>query len=335
MDFAMDGDVVALVDSVADFFERRQDAKTIADATSTSSPADRRRWSALCEMGLPMFRIPAPDGVGAGLLEATALAEKTGAVLLPEPAVESIVLARALSSHPQANGLLDGVCSGARITALCGADGLEFCGDGGLRGQARVPDDLSDAVAFIARDHHAEAPAVVVVDRAELPTADRRADLDPTRPVAELTVDGAEPSDVLPLDEQEVDDIRRELAVLTTAELVGSMQRVLAETVGYVTEREQFGRPIGGFQAIKHRLADMYVATEQARAAVQYAAIECAERGLSAATAVASVARWVPRSAINLFEAAIHLHGGMGYSWEVDVHLHLRRALATHHKIET
>jgi alkylation response protein AidB-like acyl-CoA dehydrogenase len=168
----------------------------------------------------------------------------------------------------------------------------------------------------------------VIVDKTELPPPISRTDVDPTRPTAVIKLNGAEPADVLRLSDASADQIRRELAVLTTAELVGGMQKVLTETLDYVKGREQFGRAIGSFQAIKHRLADMYVVTEQARAAVQLAAIDCAARDSVGAT-VASAARWVPRRAIDMFEDAIHLHGAMGYSWEVDVHLHLRRALAT------
>lgn len=330
VNFAMDDDVLALVDSIADFFERRDDAKVIAQAAATSATADRQRWAALCEIGLPVLRLAEPDGVGAGLLEATAVAEKLGAVLVPEPAVATIVLASAWSAHSEASGLLDTLCNGSRITALCGFGTVELSPAGEVSGEVDVPDDgVTDAVALLARDRYTAESAIVIVDKTELPSPISRTDVDRTRPTALINLNGAEPVEVLRLSDAAADQIRRELALLTTAELVGGMQKVITETVEFVKSREQFGRAIGSFQAIKHRLADMYVATEQARAAVQLAAIECAGGTESACAAVASAARWIPRSAIDLFEDAIHLHGAMGYSWEVDVHLHLRRALAT------
>jgi alkylation response protein AidB-like acyl-CoA dehydrogenase len=326
----MDDDVRALVDSIAAFFNRRADAKVIAEAAGTSTNADRGRWEALCALGLPVLRLPEPDGIGARLLEATAVAEKIGAVLLPEPAVATMVLVEAWSCHSGAAQFVEAICQGSRITALCGFDTAELSAVGEVSGRVRIPDDSeTDAVALLARDHHTSESAIVIVDRAALPTPISRTTVDPTRPTAVIELDRAEPVDVLRLSDSAADHIRRELALLTVAELVGGMQKVLADTVDYVKTREQFGRSIGSFQVVKHRLADMYVATEQARAAVQFAAIESANAAEAASFAVASVVRWVPRSAIKVFEDAIHLHGAMGYSWEVDVHLHLRRALAT------
>jgi alkylation response protein AidB-like acyl-CoA dehydrogenase len=330
VNFAMDDDVLALVDSIADFFERRADAEVIAEAAATSATSDRQRWAAMCEMGLPVLRLAEPDGIGAGLLEVTAVAEKIGAVLVPEPAVATMVLASAWSTHSEASGLLDTLRNGSRITVLCGFDAVELSPAGEVSGEVHVPDDgVTEAVALLARDRYTAESAIVIVDKTELPSPISRTDVDPTRPTAVTNLDGVEPAEVLRLSDASADQIRRELALLTTAELVGGMQKVLTETVEFVKGREQFGRAIGSFQAIKHRLADMFVVTEQARAAVQSAAIDCTAGADSASAAVASAARWVPRSAVGLFEDSIHLHGAMGYSWEVGVHLHLRRALAT------
>jgi alkylation response protein AidB-like acyl-CoA dehydrogenase len=128
---------------------------------------------------------------------------------------------------------------------------------------------------------------------------------------------------------EDVATLVRDWAVLALSELVGGMQAVLTATTAFARERQQFGRSIGGYQAVKHQLADMYIAVEQARAAVQFSAVSCDQSDATAAADVAAAARWVPRSAIELFDKAIHLHGAMGYSWEVGVHLHLRRAIAT------
>jgi alkylation response protein AidB-like acyl-CoA dehydrogenase len=329
----MDADVSALVDAIADFFERRGDAAAIAEASTASHVADRQRWAAMCEMGLPMLRFPGPDGVGAGLLETTAVAEKLGAVLVPEPAVASIVLAAAWNAG--SSPLLDGLCDGSRVTALCGLDDVELSEAGKVSGRARIPDDdVTDAVALLAHDSAADQWAIAVVDKAALPSPVRRTAVDPTRPTATIDLDGAQSVESLRISDSAAHRIRRDLALLITAELVGGMQRVLTGTVEYVKSREQFGRPVGSYQAVKHRLADMYIATEQARAAVQLAAVDCADDAETARAAVASAARWVPRAAIEVCEGAIHLHGAMGYSWETGLHLHLRRALSTQHALD-
>lgn len=325
----MDDDALALVDSIGAFFERRGDAKVIAEAARTSTVVDRDRWQALCGLGLPVLRLPEPEGIGAGLLEATAFAEKIGAVLVPEPAIATVVLVEAWRSHSGTAELVDALCQGSRIMTLCGFDTVELFAAGQVSGRVQVPDDgITDAVALLARDHRTFESAIVIVDKAELPAPISRTDVDPTRPTGVINLDRAAPVDVLCLSDSSADQIRREFALLTIAELVGGMQKALLDTVDYVNTREQFGRAIGSFQAIKHRLADMYIATEQARAAVQFAAIESAYAVDAVSSEVASVVRWVLQSAIKVFEDAIHLHGAMGYSWEIDVHLHLRRALA-------
>jgi alkylation response protein AidB-like acyl-CoA dehydrogenase len=320
----MDTDVVGVVDAIGGFFERRGDARAVAEAAAVGPTAQRSRWAALCELGLPALRLPEPDGIGAALLEAAAVAEKIGAVLLPEPAVSSIVLADACAAHPEAARFVKDICTGTRVAALCGFDTVELTAEGAVHGCVYVPDDgLTECVGLLAE------AALVMVDCAALPEPISRFSVDPTRPWAEVGMHGAEPVDVFRLSTASAQRIGGQLAVLTVAELVGGMQKVLDDTVGYVSDRQQFGRPIGSFQAVKHRLADMYVATEQARAAVQLAALACEQDAGTAA--VASAARWVPRTAIDVFDSAIHLHGAMGYSWEVDIHLHIRRALATRH----
>lgn len=335
MNFAMDDDVLALVDSLADFFERRNDSQAIAHAAATGTTADPARWAALCDIGLPTLRLAEPDGIGAGLLEATAVAEKIGAVLLPEPAVATIVLASAWTAHPESSDLLGPLCSGSRVISLCGFDTASLSPSGAVRGRVRVPTDGGgQAVAVLAHDEYTNGSALVIMDMADLQNTTNRTDLDPTRPTAVAELADAEPVDVLRLTDLSADRIRDEFAILTVAELVGGMQQVLADTVEFVKGRQQFGRPIGSFQAVKHRLADMYALAEQARAFVQFAALECMHGTDSAASLIGAATRWVPRSAVNLFEDAIHLHGAMGYSWEVNVHLHLRRALTVRAALE-
>jgi alkylation response protein AidB-like acyl-CoA dehydrogenase len=334
VNFAMDDDVLALVDSIAEFFERRSDSQAIAHASAAGATVDPARWAALCDLGLPTLRLAEPDGIGAGLLEATAVAEKIGAVLLPEPAVATIVLASAWTAHPEASELLGPLCSGSRVIALSGFDAASLSPSGAVRGRVRVPTDGGGQVALLAHDEYTNGSALVIMDMADLQNTTDRTNLDPTRPTALAELTDAEPVDVLRLTDASAELIRAEFAILTVSELVGGMQQVLADTVGFVKGRQQFGRPIGGFQAVKHRLADMYALAEQARALVQFAALECVHGTDSAASLIGAATRWVPRSAVNLFEDAIHLHGAMGYSWEVNVHLHLRRALTVRAALE-
>ena len=194
-------------------------------------------------------------------------------------------------------------------------------------GRIRVADD--DVTDLLAVPVSGPRTAIALLDRSALCAVTERCDVDPSRPSALCEIDGVVPVETVPMTPEGVATVVRDWAVLALSELVGGMQAVLAATIAFAQEREQFGRSIGGFQAIKHQLANMYIAVEQARAAVQFAAISCDRAAAAAVTDVAAAARWVPRSAIDLFDNAIHLHGAMGYSWEVGVHLHLRRAVAT------
>jgi alkylation response protein AidB-like acyl-CoA dehydrogenase len=326
VDFAIDEDVSTLVAAVADFFKRRDDARAIASAAAKGPAGDCPRWSALCQLGLPAFRMPEPFGMAAGLLEAASLAEQLGAVLLPEPATASLVLTKLWSDKGGSSRLLDAVVDGSAVVQFAALSRLELSGT--VSGELVMFDDgITDMVAVPASG--TESTVVVILDRAQFPPSCRAEHVDPSRPAVWYQLDGIRPVDMLHVDDAAIDRARREASLLMAGELVGGMQTVLTATIGYVRERQQFGRSIGSFQAVKHRVADMYVAVEQARAAVQFAAVGCDADSEDVSADVAASTRWVPDAAIELFDNAIHLHGAMGYAWELDVHLHLRRALAT------
>jgi alkylation response protein AidB-like acyl-CoA dehydrogenase len=171
--------------------------------------------------------------------------------------------------------------------------------------------------------------ALVFVDRTALPAGRERCETDPTRPTIECELLHTPTAGVVPVPSAVIGKIAHQLALLAVSELTGGMAAVLTETVAYARQREQFGRSIGSFQAVKHTLADLYAATEQASAAILFAADAVDQDKPTASADVAATARWVVRAAIDAFERALHLHGAMGYSWELDIHLHLRRALST------
>jgi len=114
--------------------------------------------------------------------------------------------------------------------------------------------------------------------------------------------------------------------VLTAADLLGSAESVLDMTREYAKERVQFGQPIGSFQAVSHRLADILVDIEIGRSLLYGACLALMERRDDRHALVAAVKSWLNEAAIEATEAGVQLHGGIGYSWELDVHLYLRRA---------
>lgn len=127
-------------------------------------------------------------------------------------------------------------------------------------------------------------------------------------------------------------DLSRAFDIATaalSAELVGGMQRTLDITIDYAKTRKQFGKPIGMFQAVQHQCADMYLETESSRSAVYYAGWALEENSADAATAVSIAKMYASDAARTVGNRGIQIHGGMGFTWENDVHLYYRRAKAS------
>ena len=133
-------------------------------------------------------------------------------------------------------------------------------------------------------------------------------------------------ADVVTADEAEVRWLADAGAVLTAADSLGVGERLLEMTVGYVKVREQFGRPIGSFQSVKHKVTDMLTTLKGARAATYYAAMAL-DAGVADAAAASSVAKaFTGEGVAALAGEALQTHGGIGFTWEHDLHLYLRRA---------
>jgi alkylation response protein AidB-like acyl-CoA dehydrogenase len=154
--------------------------------------------------------------------------------------------------------------------------------------------------------------------------------LDMTRQLCDITLDNAEGRQIIVGPAAE-DAVRAGLtagAAMLAAEQLGLAQRCLDMTVAYVKERHQFGRPVGSFQAVKHRLADLWAAIAQARAASRYAAATLAAGGEDAQLAVALAKSACSEVAVTAAQECVQLHGGIGFTWEHPAHLYLKRAKA-------
>jgi alkylation response protein AidB-like acyl-CoA dehydrogenase len=155
--------------------------------------------------------------------------------------------------------------------------------------------------------------------------------LDMTRQLVDISLDGAPGRMIASGTEAEatVDAALSAGAAAVAAEQLGLAQRCLDMTVSYVKERHQFGRPVGSFQALKHRLADVWVAVTQARAASRYAADCLASDHPDSAVAVALAKSACSETAVKAAQECVQLHGGIGFTWEHPAHLYLKRAKAT------
>ena len=331
MKFEFTDEHQALRSLIRDVGAQAGNARTVYDTDAT---IDSRLWTALGSSGLLGVSTPeAYEGGGAGPVEQVLIAEElgriAGAVPFSEHSAAADTIAR-LGSDSQCTRFLvplnraeqvAGIVlpTAANIAAVSiRADGARWRLDGRLplipnaamANLLLVPAVIDDEVRWLVSDAM-QITALATVDR--------------TRPAATAEFSGASAE---LLSAAGTPNRPTELLwTLTSAEAVGAASTALDTTARYTTERHQFGLPIGTFQAVKHRLADMLVAVENSRSAVYAAAWALAEDG-SAGRAASLAQAVATASATEVVSGAIQLHGGIGVTWECDLHLYLRRAKA-------
>jgi alkylation response protein AidB-like acyl-CoA dehydrogenase len=352
MDFAFTDEQAMLRDSARGFFARHAPPGAARARLTDADGYDPAAWRALGEMGWLGVDLPAEvGGLGLGLVEMAIILEQAGESLCPLPFFASAGLAaRAVlaTAEPQrARQLLGPIVAGDAIATLAccgragvaleldatlGRDGSRFRLDGAA---GFVPfGHVADLLLVAARD--ADDPSVlhllhVAPDAAGL-TIDRPTQMDLLRPEAQLRFDAvAVPATALlgtgPGVAAALRRVIDRATILVAAEQVGGAQRCLALSLDHARQRIAFGRPIGSFQAIKHRLADMAMQVETARSAAYYAAClaqEGDDRALGYAAAMAKV-----HCADAFSQCAgdtIQIHGGIGFTWEHDAHLLFKQA---------
>ncbi len=314
MDFRVGDDQRQLAEGIRSMLAGRLPLERVRAREGDERAIAAEDWAALGETGVFTLTLSEPAGTGLGLADAVVVFEELGRALVPGPLVGTFLAATTGLVEGAAEGRVSvGLyCSGRPGPVLIGhlgsLDALLVLDDGG------PPQLLTPAPTGGA--HRMEHP------------------LDPLTPLWRL---GS-----LPFGGSVPDDGRlwREGALLTAALQVGHAAEVLDLAVAYAKERHQFGKPIGSFQAVKHMCADMLVRAEVARAAVHAAACLADAPDVTAAEAAAAGCRpgqllersvsgaklLADEAAISNARAAIQVHGGMGYTWEVPLHLHLKRA---------
>jgi len=304
-------------------------------------------WKKMAElgwMGLPFSR--SHDGAGLGFLDLVVLLEEMGRALVPGPFFSSVALAGAAvdlaGDESQKRALLPPLARGERRAALAlveeperwDADGVRLearRSAGGLRlgGAKRFVLDAPSADWLVVVTRLEGELALLAIDvRTPGVTQTPTALVDATRKAARVSFDGAAvPADgVLARGAESFAPLLDRAKVALCAEMLGGAQRALELSIAYARTREQFGQPIGSFQAIQHRLADMLVAVEGARSATWYAAWAI-ERGEPDAHLAACMAKaYVSEAYARIAGDAIQIHGGLGFTWEQDVQLYYKRA---------
>lgn len=348
MQFSFSEEETLLQESVSGFFASHVSSAAVRKTMEQDEGYDAGLWRVVTgEMGLGGIALP-PHLGGAGMGQAgmAIVMMEMGRRLVPSPyfsslgmAAQAILLA---GSEAQQASLLPALAGGERIAALAWRgtgrsnaptarlDGsLHLSGEAGFVPYAHVADLL---VVAALREDGTVALLALPSDTPGL-HIDKHVSMDLTRPLATVRFDNVALSQdqVLGAGEDAADAVARTLdlaRIALAAEQAGGAEAVLDLTVAYTKDRVQFGRPIGSFQALKHRMADMMVKVEMAKTAALYAACIADEGTDELAEAAAIAASYCSEAFMDCAGNAIQLHGGIGFTWEHDAHLFFKRARA-------
>ena len=303
MDFDLSADQLALRDAARDLLDARASTDHVRKVLDAEEGYDPELWREMAAQGWLAIEVPEDvGGLGLGFVEVAVLAEEVGRHVAPAPYISTVLARRALATTDWAERLTEGTAVGAVAW-----------------GASPVIDAPIADVLVVVRDSDVTAYDISATKPTRVEAMDqtrRMARIDPTELDGGVEVGG--------------DDLVTSMldagATAYAAELLGAAQRMLEASVDYAKVREQFGRPIGSFQAVKHRCADMLVDVEGMRSAVWYAAwaveTNAADRSLAASTAKA----WASDAGMRVMNSALQVHGGIGFTWEHDLHLYLKRA---------
>ncbi|MEU8598526.1 acyl-CoA dehydrogenase family protein [Streptomyces globisporus] len=308
MDFQLSDDQRALRSGMRDLLGAVFDRDRLRAAVERDGALDRSLWRELGAAGFFALRLPEEaGGVGLGLPEAVLLFEEAGRALLPGPLVATHLAAGLVKGAAEGEAVVTAVAADLLAAHLAEADAVLV-----VDGQAPpgLPGDVLSGDVSGAEVLSGEALGAFVAAARPVRSVDP---LTPLHRLAGRAVPTGAP-------QAYSGALHYEAALLTAAEQLGSAARTTEAAVQHAGERHQFGSPIGSFQAVKHLCADMLARTEPARAAVYAAAVTGDPAEIAAAKLLADEA------AVRNARDCLQIHGGMGFTWEADVHLHLKRA---------
>jgi alkylation response protein AidB-like acyl-CoA dehydrogenase len=322
-----------LADSVRSLVARVAPSEVLHAALETPIDNPPPYWQAAAEQGLPGVHLAeSVGGQGFGVLELAVVLAEFGYGAVPGPFVPSAIASALISAHDPDAKVLNDLASGTAVAAYALDSGLTATRHGAgeealvIRGEVRAVPAAGEAsllVLPVAIDGGEEW----VVLRADLLEIEPITSVDPLRPVAHVRANAIEVGDDAVLSNLSVVVARALISTLLSAEAVGVARWATDTASEYAKIREQFGRPIGQFQAIKHKCAEMIADTERATAAVWDAARAIDEASEHIGFAAAVAATLAPAAAQRCTQDCIQVHGGIGFTWEHDAGVYYRRAL--------
>jgi alkylation response protein AidB-like acyl-CoA dehydrogenase len=338
MYFDLTDEQQAIKSTAHDFLASRFKSERIREIAASESGFDEAGWKEMAELGWAGLALPEEwGGQGLGAVELAILFEEMGYALAPSPMLSNTIAGLALAAggsdeqkerwlRPLAEGSLRG--TPALIDADGPAEPMKFSMEPGdvLSGAKTLVLDAGSADFFLVAT--ADGGRHLVERGTEGVTVSAEESIDPTRRLFSVRFEGVRPEAPLAGSGEDYHPVFHRACVALAAESTGLAQRALEMSVEYAKDRQQFGRPIGAYQAVSHRCAQMLLETENSRSAVYGAAWaadaepESLPLAASTAKAYASDAGWrVP-------DAAIQVHGGIGFTWEHDLHFFLKRGRA-------
>lgn len=363
MDFSFNEDQQMIAETAETFLKSQSSSEHVRAAMATEQGFDEKLWAQITqEMGWQLTHIPEfYEGLGLGYVELCILFEKMGKNLLCSPFFSNISLgANALmvagTDVQKAKGLVD-IAMGEARYSLAYADGSRAWGCDAITAQYTQMDDgsieLNGDYKFVVDGHTVDRLVVAArqtgssgdagiglfVVAADSPGINRQwtPTMDQTRKLAKISFNRVIVAESAVMQDlgaaaKHLDNILALASIALSAEQMGVAEKSLSMSVDYIAERKQFGRAVGSFQAIKHKAADMMTKAEAARSAVYYAACVADEflagspLGEELLEAASIAKAYCCEAAFFNAGCAIQLHGGVGFTWEYDVHLYFKRA---------
>lgn len=347
MQFELSSDQQALQAAARNLLDGYASPAAVRTVIDDGGGLDAKLWSAMIGQGWPGIAVPeANGGLGLGWVELAVLLEQTGAHAAPSPFLQQAValeaLVRSERDDDAINGWIDRLVDGEAIATVTAKPVMAAPGVGPDGVERWTVTGTPEPAVFGPPAHI----AIVLAHDATDPTGDGVTVGDLRVFLVDLRIDGR------PIEREPAMDLTRELgwlrldrtpavllggtelastildlgAVAYSCEMLGAASRALDLSVEYAKEREQFGRPIGSFQAVKHRCADMLVDVEGMRSSAYYAAWCIAADDPDRSVAASTAKTWCSDAAKRVMASALQVHGGIGFTWECDVHIFLKRA---------
>jgi 3-oxochol-4-en-24-oyl-CoA dehydrogenase len=336
MPIAINPEHVDLAESVRALAARVAPPEALHAALETPIDNPPAYWQAAADQGLQSVHLAeSVGGQGFGILELAIVLAEFGYGAVPGPFAPSAIASALISAHDPDSQFLGGLASGATIAAYAIDSGLTATRQGDflvIRGEVRAVPGAAQASLLVLPVAIESGESWVVLDAADLEIEPIQS-IDPLRPVAHVRANAVELAEDRVLFNLSRSQARALMSTLLSAEAVGVARWATGTASDYAKIREQFGRPIGQFQAVKHKCAEMIAVTERATAAVWDAARAIdearAESSDSHAEFAAAVAATLaPAAAQQCAQDCIQVHGGIGFTWEHNTNVYYRRALA-------